>query len=149
MADAETIALLKSIDQSLRTLVVIAQRKAEERVKAAQAKPAEQVASDADLDGKYGDPELKFMPRDWTGSSFKGSRFSECPAELLDMVAESYEYFAQQAEEKHEVTASGRPAAGYKRMDAARARGWAARIRAGKVTQKQQDDPGFAGDGWA
>lgn len=131
MADPETIALLKSIDLSLRKLVVIADRKAEERVKAAQNTPGPAAASDADLDGPYGDPPVKFDPRDWTGESCKGLTFSECPAEFLDMLAETFDYFAQKAEEKNEMTTTGKPVAPYKRKDAARARGWARRIRAG------------------
>ena len=131
MSEADVLAVLKSIDLSLRKLVVIAERKAEERVKAAQNTPGPGVAPDSDLDGPYGDPPVKFDPRDWTGDSCKGLTFSECPAEFLDMLAETFDYFAQKAEEKNEMTTSGKPVAPYKRKDAARARGWARRIRAG------------------
>lgn len=120
MATDEVLDLLRSIDASLKTLV------AQSRV--AQPKA---VASDRDLDGQYGNPPVKFNPRDWTGTSFKGRRLSECPAPFLDMLAETFDYFAAQAEEKHELTNSGKPAAPYKRADAARARGWAKRIRDG------------------
>jgi hypothetical protein len=150
MSDAEVLSVLKSIDLSLRTLVVIATRKAEERVKAAQSQAGPAIATDADLDGKYGDPELKFSPRDWTGLPCKGLKFSECPAELLDMVAETFDYFATQAEQKNELTTSGKPVAQYKRMDAARARGWAQRARAGKTTPAAEKHPsGWAGEGWS
>lgn len=115
------IELLLSIDASLKTLV------AEKR--AAAPKP---IASDRDLDGPHGDPVLKFNPRDWTGAPYKGRRFSECPPELLELVAETFDWFAQQAEQKHERTNAGKPVADYKRADAARARGWAKRIRDGK-----------------
>lgn len=120
-ATEETLALLRSIDASLKLLV--AQKRAE------QPKP---VASDRDLDGQYGNPQVKFMPRDWTGASFKGRKFSDCPAELLDMFADTFDWFAQQAEQKGEMTDRGKPVADYKRQDAARARGWAKRIRDGK-----------------
>jgi hypothetical protein len=126
---AETLSLLRSIDASLKQL--LAQGRATSSTPAA-AKP---VAPDRDLDGTYGNPELKFMPRDWTGPSFKGRRFSECPADLLDMAADTFDYFARQAEAKDERTDKGKPVADYKRMDAARARGWAARIRSGKHVQ--------------
>jgi hypothetical protein len=34
--------------------------------------PKPVVASDRDLDGKYGNPVLKFNPRDWNGPSVQG-----------------------------------------------------------------------------
>lgn len=134
-----TLDVLKSIDQSLRTLVVIAQKKAEARVTTAAAskpKPEEKIASDRDLDSQYGDPEVKFNPRDWTGEPVKGMHFSQCPAEALDMIAEAFDWFAQVADEKGELTGGGQPVAKYKRLDAARARGWAKRIREGHVPAK-------------
>lgn len=132
VTDPESIALLKSIDASLKQLVSFALGR---QAAARQAAPA--IASDSDLDGKYGNPLLKFKPRDWTGPSYKDRRFSECPAALLDLVAETLDYFAREAEKKDERTAKGKPVADYKRQDAARARGWAKRIRAGYVA------PGF------
>jgi len=117
----KAIDLLTSIDASLKVLV-----------RMATANAPKPVADDADLDGKYGDPELRFNPRDWTGADFKGRHFSECPAELLEMAAETFDYFARQAEAKNELTDKGKPVAQYKRLDAARARGWAKRVREGK-----------------
>jgi hypothetical protein len=140
MASGEdALVALRSIDASLKELLAIA--------KATAPKP---VAPDRDLDGQYGNPELKFMPRDWTGISYKGSRFSECPADLLEMIAETFDYFAQQAEANHEQTGSGKPVAPYKRQDAARARGWARRIRNGWVgttkPEPTEADGGFGSD---
>lgn len=134
------IGLLRSIDASLKEL--LSQRRAE------KPKP---VASDRELDGRYGDPELKFMPRDWTGPNFRGRHFSECPPALLDLVAESCDWFAEQADKKHEMTDRGRPVSDFKRADAARARGWARRLRAtgqpvaaGAVTDSEwAEDDGF------
>lgn len=128
MAGQEAIDLLRSIDTSLKALVSAVQPLVMQ-VRAAQPKA---VASDRDLDGKYGNPELKFAPRDWTGANYKGRRFSECPADLLDLVAETFDFFAKQAEAKDERANNGTPIAEYKRADAARARGWAKRIRDGK-----------------
>lgn len=152
-ATEETLSLLRSIDASLKQLV--------QQMRVAQPKP---VASDRDLDGQYGDPILRFMPRDWTGAPFKGRRFSECPAPLLEMVAETFDYFAQKAEENDERTDRGKPKAEYKRADAARARGWAKRIRDGNhqlvatgatVSQDESstwvdrgDDASDGPDGW-
>ena len=90
------------------------------------------VASDADLDGPYGNPEVKAKsPRDWTGESMTGRRFSQCPPEYLDLVASRLDYFAEQnAASDHE---DERKKARFNRLDAARARGWAARLRNGYV----------------
>lgn len=121
----DALVVLRSIDATLKAMLALAQ----ERTAKASGKT---IATDRDLDGKYGDPELKFMPRDWTGPSFKHSHFSECPPELLDLVAETFDYFAQKAAETDERTDRGKPVADYKRQDAARARGWAARMRSGK-----------------
>ncbi len=127
---------LKSIDESLKTLVELSRTRLARAV-APSGGPG--VASDRDLDGKYGDPEVKLSPRDWSGPSMKGRRMSECPAEFLDLLAEMLDYFATKSEQKDEKTTSGKPVAPYKRTDAARARGWAARIRSGK--HKQEPEP--------
>lgn len=125
--DAEILTVLRSIDASLKTLI--------QQAAANKPKP---VATDRDLDGNYGNPVVKFDPRDWTGASCKGLKFSDCPAPFLDLLAETFDYFAGQAEAKNEKTNSGKSVADYKRQDAARARGWAARIRSGRHIQTQQ-----------
>jgi hypothetical protein len=127
-AHRTAIEILESIDASLKLLVT--------QQRAAQPKA---VASDRDLDGQYGDPVLKFMPRDWTGPSFKGRHFSECPPDLLDLVSDTFEFFGKQADAKGEHTDKGKPTGDYKRADAARARGWAKRIRSG--THQQRGEP--------
>lgn len=132
----EALALLRSIDASLKQLL--------NQRRVAQPKA---IASDRDLDSKWGDPQLMFMPRDWTGASFKGRRFSECPAALLDLVAEAFEYFATKAEAKNERTNKGKPVADYKRADAARARGWAKRIRDGRHMNGAEAATGTNGHG--
>jgi hypothetical protein len=127
----EVLTLLKSIDATMKAMLALAQKR-EAKVRAAAPK---EVASDKDLDSKYGDPIIKFNPRDWTGRPYKGMPMSECPPEFLDLAAETLDYFASQAEAKNEQTSKGKPAAPFKRADAARARGWAQRLRkkAGKV----------------
>lgn len=134
----DTLSVLKSIDLSLKTLVVIAQKKAEARVIQSAAKPGPTVAGDFDLDGQYGDPPVLFNPRDWTGEPVKGMHFSQCPAEALDMLAEAYDYFAAKAYEEGDEKKSG-----YKRKDAARARGWAKRVREGHTTPKPAAPAGW------
>ena len=111
---------------------------------AANGSTAPRVASDADLDGQYGNPEVKAKsPRDWTGESMQGRRFSECPAEYLDLVASRLDYFAETNAASE--NADDRKKAGYNRKDAALARGWAARIRAGYVSPVA-DAPEFGAD---
>lgn len=111
----------------------------EDRVKAAQSAPGPAVAADSDLDGRYGDPEVKAKdPRDWTGEPMQGRRFSECPAEYLEMVAERLDYFA---EKNATGTEEEQKKARYQKLDAARARGWAKRVRAG---YKPAAAPGWA-----
>lgn len=101
------------------------------------------VASDADLDGPYGDPIVKFTPRDWHGANLKGAKFSECPSEFLLAMASAFDYFASKNDEAGAVDAKGRNKSYYDRQAAARARGWAAR-NAGKqaapVAMKWADD---------
>lgn len=135
MDSPESLALLRSIDASLKALV--------SRQGAPQAAPAgaPAIASDRDLDGPYGDPEIKAKdPRDWTGEPMLGRKFSECPAEYLDMLAERFDYFA---EKNAAGTEDEQKKARYQRLDAARARGWADRVRAGKVKPVSAEAPGF------
>jgi hypothetical protein len=139
-ANAEdVIAALRSIDASLKTLVQLSQARAgaarpatSPATSAPATRPAPAVAPDTDLDGEYGNPVIKAKdPRDWSGPTMNGRRLSECPAEYLDLLAARYDYFADQQELSNEQTTSGKPRAPYTRREAARARGWARRLRAG------------------
>lgn len=116
MATAEqALTALQSIDASLKRLVEIAEKRVATR---------ESSAPKVDLDGPHGDPIVKAKdPRDWMGDPMQGRHFSECPAAYLDLVAERLDYFnVKETDEKKK---------GYNALDAALARGWAARIRAG------------------
>lgn len=127
----DMLAVLKSIDAGIKQLLV------QTRV----AKPKE-VAPDSDLDDPrgYGDPIVKAAdPRDWTGPSQKGKHFSQCSSEYLTLVADRLDYFADVAERENKVTSAGKPVAPYNRRDAARARGWAARARMGRVPVRHAD----------
>ncbi len=116
----DVLAVLRSIDASLKQLV------------AAQPKPPPVVADAADLDGQYGDPVIRAKdPKEWRGDSQTGKPFSACPPAYLDLVASRLDYFADKAEQDGTLTSSGKPVAPFNRRDAARARGWAARLRAG------------------
>ena len=107
-------ALLRSVDASLKRLVAIAESRR------SKSQPT------VDLDGPHGNPVVKAKdPRDWSGEPMRGRTFSECPAAYLDLVADRLEYFASTEEDAAKKK--------YKLLDAARARGWAARKRAGQV----------------
>lgn len=134
-AGERAIDLLESIDASLKQLL-----------KAMSANAPKATARD--LDSQYGNPEVRFMPRDWTGPSYKGRKFSECPAEMLDMLASTLDYFGDKDEAEGAVTSKGKPSAPFKRQDAARARGWAARIRGG-WQQPQGVTAPAGGHAWA
>jgi hypothetical protein len=99
------------------------------------------VADDADLDGQYGDPEVRKDPKQWLndgGASYAGRRMSECPSDYLLAVASFYEWRAGKEEAEPEKAKY----AAYSRRDAARARGWAARNK-GKAPQPRAAAPAF------
>lgn len=99
------------------------------------------LAPTSDLDGQYGNPILSAKdPKDWTGVTMVGKRMSECPPEYLDLLADRYEYFGKKDDESQKTTSTGKLTGPYQRRDAARARGWAARLRAGWT---QPDEPAF------
>lgn len=87
------------------------------------------AATDVDLDGAHGNPVIKKDPKRWTGASYAGCNFSDCPAEYLDVLAEFKDWQAGMDERKG--TDDDRRKAKFNRLDAARARGWAQRIRGG------------------
>jgi hypothetical protein len=93
------------------------------------AKPA----SDADLDGQYGDPQIRKDPtaRYWTGRSYVGKTLSQCPADYLRAFArykQSCAFMNDKAGDPQKAKY-----AGYDRKDASRAVGWALRIESGRT----------------
>jgi hypothetical protein len=103
-----------------------------ERILAAlEAGKPKPVADDADLDSSYGNPAIAKDPKSWTGESQIGKRMSECDPAYLDAYASREDFFAQKADDAGETDAKGRPRSFYNRRDAARARGWSARLRSG------------------
>lgn len=91
------------------------------------------VATDYDLDSQYGDEEVKRDPKRWTGQPVAPCRMSQCPPDYLDELASFKDWQAGKEEEKG--TPEGKKYAGYDRKSAARARGWAARLRARGVDE--------------
>ena len=89
------------------------------------------VASDRELDGEYGDPEIRRDPPRWTGEPFAGRRYSETSPEYLDCVADFNDWRADKDDESGAKDNKGRPKSAWARKDARLARGWAARLRSG------------------
>lgn len=113
----------------------------------AESTGAAAVADDADLDGQWGNPEIRKDPKNWQGPSYAGQRMSDCPPDYLRAVAGLFDWMAKKDDEagaKGEVDSKGRPKTGdWKRKDAARARGWAKRN-----ANKPVAAPKGAGDAW-
>lgn len=115
------------------------------------------AAPDRDLDSQWGDEQIKKDPPRWKkagGASYEGSHMSECDPEFLDVLAEFKEWTAGQNDEKAHGNgpdgAKFAKYAGYDRKSAARARGWAARLRSGWTAPARDDTPPSGGfDGGA
>jgi hypothetical protein len=101
-----------------------------QQIKAMLPKAPPPVADDADLDGEWGAPAVRKDPKRWTGASYVGKKYSECPSDYLLQLAGLLDWQAGKDEEKGDTDSL--KYAGYKRRDAARARGWAKR-NAGKT----------------
>jgi hypothetical protein len=107
-------------------------------------------ADDSDLDSEHGNPRVYTDPKRWLendGESQKNKNYSDCPAEFLDQLAGFLIWQAKQNEEQAnnpELAAKWggaekmRRSAHFKKLDAARALGWAKRVRAGYVPSPEQ-----------
>lgn len=113
----------------------------EEKVAALEARIAKLEASApvvADIDGPYGDPEIRKdpSPKHWSGTSYAGKKMSQCPADYLNAFAkwkDACVYMKMKELETltdPQAIADTTKYAGYDRKDAARARAWAAKSHA-------------------
>jgi hypothetical protein len=94
--------------------------------------PSEGTAAEArDLEGPYGNPEIRRDPPRWTGQSYVGCRFSEASAEYLETLAGFLDWKARESDKKDERVKGGALKSKFIRLDAARARGWRKRILEG------------------
>lgn len=100
------------------------------------------VASERELDSEHGDPIIRKDPPRWSGESFVGCHYSQTTPEYLDEVAGFKDWQAS----KNDGVEAKKKYAAYDRKDAARARGWAARMRAGWKPPRAN---GAAGNGQA
>lgn len=97
------------------------------------------AASDSELDGQWGDEEVKDPPR-WKGESHSGKRMSRCSPEFLDEYANFKDWCAGRDEQLPDE--KKKKDARYNRGRAAKARGWARRIRAGWKPPVDTTPPG-------
>ncbi len=134
--DERLDALTAKVDQALRGLALLVNHLgAGPRASGVSSGGAAKVASDADLDGQYGNPEVKKNPPRWKGESFVGSKMSECSPDFLDTFADFKDYCATGDREAAAALTGDEKSkklkyAGYGEKDASLARGWAARKRA-------------------
>lgn len=144
------VGLLGEVRDAIKENTAVLRELLQMRKSANRAPNSEATVTDADLDSERGDEKIKMNPRNWSGQSFKGQPMSQCPAEFLDQYAESMAYFAQKNDEKGEKDSKGGPKSKWDRLSEGRARGWAARIRAGKVKQEPAKPEGWQaeGGGW-
>lgn len=87
------------------------------------------VADDRELDSQYGNPVVHKDPPRWEGQRYAGRKLSDTEPAFLDCFAEFKEWQAGMDEKNGKVDGKGRPTAQFNLKDAARARGWAARLR--------------------
>lgn len=98
-------------------------------------------APDSEIDSQYGNPVVRKDPPRWVGISCVGMPYSKCPPDFLDSLAGFLEWCAG----REETTPGKEKYAAYSRKDAARALGWARRLRANPAKQpslpQQQEVP--------
>lgn len=97
--------------------------------------PAKARDQKVNIDEKFGDPKVWKDPRSWKGESYAGCNFSECPPDYLDHYARLLEAIGKSEDDEGKD--------GWRRRkDAAKARAWAERKRAGEAvpapTAKQE-----------
>lgn len=138
------MTLDEKVDAILASVRNLEKRMATTVVKAAAAKSKVEPADDSDLDSEWGNPAVRKDPPRWKGTSFVGCKFSECSAEYLDDTASFLMWKAgkNDADEAKcnavgdaEGAKKANKYAFYARKDAARAAGWAARVRDGYAAE--------------
>jgi hypothetical protein len=94
------------------------------------AKPSGPVtADDTDLDSEWGNFEIRKDPARWKGKSYVGKRLSETEPQYLECMADFKTWLAGRQDDAGEVDKNGKPKSYWAKKDAARALGWAERLR--------------------
>ena len=107
------------------------------------------AATDAELDGRFGNRTVKKDPKRWAGASYAGASYSRCSSEYLLCLAEFLEWKADQDSKKPDPKChqNGTPWYEYDRKDARLARGWARRNEGKEMPPPDGGIPTDEGDG--
>jgi hypothetical protein len=99
-------------------------------------------AADKDLDDPrgHGDPVIKFEPKGWRGQPHRGRKMSASDPDFLDLLADALAYSAAHPKDGKEKFVP------YNLRDAARARSWARRLRAGWAPAERDAVGEFPGE---
>jgi hypothetical protein len=139
----DVLKAIKALDAKVSKLVAASGNGSKSR---GNASSEGEIANDYDLDSEHGNPTIKKDPPRWEGDSFAGCTYSECTPEYLDALAGFHDWRVWKANQ--EGNEKGAHWAG---KDAARARGWARRLRNGWETgaapQRQQQPEGTQWNG--
>lgn len=81
-----------------------------------------------ELDSEWGNPEIKFAPKNWSGEPVVGRFMSDLQPTTLRALATDYARLARYYDEQGSKDNKGRPKSFYARKDAGRALGWALRL---------------------
>ena len=101
------------------------------------------VATVEELRDQFGDPKIKWDPKKWTGRSYVGAYYSQTEPVYLDTLASFLDWCAA----KEAKTPGKEQYADRSRDNAAKARGWAALMRApGWVPRTPAAEPEAAQD---
>lgn len=132
-ADFSVEARLSAVEVKLEAALarIAAVESGAQRRVAEQVESEKKVADDYDLDSEWGDPKIRYglKEKHWKQQpdTHVGRRFSECEPEYLDAFARYLDACAYMA--RKDGGEDNEKKAKYKSRDAARARGWAARVR--------------------
>jgi hypothetical protein len=87
------------------------------------------AASNEEDDDDRENPKVVIEPNRWKGPSYKGVRFSECPAEYLEAMVEFLDYCARDDKKTGKKANNGKPRYIYKEMDLRRAKHWLEEVK--------------------
>jgi hypothetical protein len=119
---SEVIAILNRLETKLNQLLATG-------VKSSPAAVNVEAASDEELDGQYGDPEIRRDPPKWEGPSYAGQHMSSVPdPTYLKKLAGFLLWQATKDEERGDD--KSKKNAWYSRQRASMALGWARRAAA-------------------
>lgn len=106
-------------------------------------------ATDMELDSQYGDPEVRKDPKRWIGAPIAPCKMSECPVDYLEELASFFDWQAENPRAYGKYSAE--QIANYRRKDAAKARGWARRKRAGwkSASEREPQSSEPVSDDWS